>query len=585
MKRTALLLALLALVSPASAQRVLFVNAAAVRTGDGTSWATAYRSLQDALGAARGGDELWVAAGTYRPDEGVGFTPGDRRVTFTLALPLTLLGGFCGDETRADAVVPGRCPSVLEGDLAGNDDDADSLRFSDPKRADNTILMLRVEGAGAPSRLSGFTIRHAVTAMITTRSISMDRLTFTRNITAFAANADGITVRLTRSLLFDNVSVGGGTRNHLVLDSVRVRKHSRGIALYGNGGSLVVSRSSFERVRGWYAIEGQSTHVRVYNTTFVGGASETADVVNVDQSDVLFANVLFAGNRGGALYYSEDPARNVGFPSRLRLVGVTSYGNVTGSAGTSLMLEDTRDVRVANAILYGGVLTDPPDGTNPLGLMGTEVGWIGGFPRTSATIGASIIAGGLPRFATDGGGVRDIDPRFVDPLGPDGLPGTADDDFRLAPGSPARDAGDATALPPDEPDLDGDGDTHEPLPVDLAGRPRVQGAGLDLGAFEADPSVAAEREGPAPSEALALAVLGHPARGGLRLRVTLAEAAPATVTLYDALGRRVARLHDGPLAAGATVLDLPASALPPGVYAVRVVAGHHAATALVTIAR
>ena len=57
-------------------------------------------------------------------------------------------------------------------------------------------------------------------------------------------------------------------------------------------------------------------------------------------------------------------------------------------------------------------------------------------------------------------------------------------DLRLAADSPAVDAADAATLPADRYDLDADGVTDEPLPIDLAGSPRVAGAALDLGALE-----------------------------------------------------------------------------------------------------
>jgi len=60
------------------------------------------------------------------------------------------------------------------------------------------------------------------------------------------------------------------------------------------------------------------------------------------------------------------------------------------------------------------------------------------------------------------GGERniDVDPMFLDP---------AAGDFRFASGSPCIDAADNTAVPRDEFDLDGDGDTEEPIPFDIAG--------------------------------------------------------------------------------------------------------------------
>ena len=98
--------------------------------------------------------------------------------------------------------------------------------------------------------------------------------------------------------------------------------------------------------------------------------------------------------------------------------------------------------------------------------------------------------------APPGPGNISADPLFVDADGADNTPGTADDNLRLLPGSPCIDAGDDTAVPADEFDLDNDGDTAEPIPFDLAGLPRFvddpktpdTGNGtppiVDMGAYE-----------------------------------------------------------------------------------------------------
>ena len=76
-----------------------------------------------------------------------------------------------------------------------------------------------------------------------------------------------------------------------------------------------------------------------------------------------------------------------------------------------------------------------------------------------------------------GGDNLDVEPLFVDPLGPDGLPGTPDDDFRLFADSPCVDAGSNAFVPED-------------LATDLAGGARiVDGDGdgsaiIDMGAYE-----------------------------------------------------------------------------------------------------
>jgi hypothetical protein len=58
-----------------------------------------------------------------------------------------------------------------------------------------------------------------------------------------------------------------------------------------------------------------------------------------------------------------------------------------------------------------------------------------------------------------------------------------------------------------------------------------------------------------------------------------------TVEAFDALGRRVATVHDGPLAAGSHTLVLDASALPAGVYVVRAAAGTDVVARTVPVVR
>ncbi len=65
------------------------------------------------------------------------------------------------------------------------------------------------------------------------------------------------------------------------------------------------------------------------------------------------------------------------------------------------------------------------------------------------------------------------DPRFRDADGADNYAASwQDNDYRLAPTSPCIDAGDGWAVLRDESDVDGDGDTTEGLPVDLDGQAR-----------------------------------------------------------------------------------------------------------------
>src|SRR5512147_2853980 len=53
-----------------AAGTIVYVDAGASGTGDGSSWANAYPSLADALAGAASGTEIWVAKGTYKPTSG-----------------------------------------------------------------------------------------------------------------------------------------------------------------------------------------------------------------------------------------------------------------------------------------------------------------------------------------------------------------------------------------------------------------------------------------------------------------------------------------------------------------------------------
>ena len=115
----------------------------------------------------------------------------------------------------------------------------------------------------------------------------------------------------------------------------------------------------------------------------------------------------------------------------------------------------------------------------------------------------TFVQGLGPLYSGEGnlGGPTSPDPALVNPLGADGIAGTDDDDLRLGRGSVCIDAANNLWLPPDTDDIDGDGDTDEPLPIDGAGGERRlddpctidAGAGgppiVDMGAFEFLPEI------------------------------------------------------------------------------------------------
>ncbi len=89
----------------------------------------------------------------------------------------------------------------------------------------------------------------------------------------------------------------------------------------------------------------------------------------------------------------------------------------------------------------------------------------------------------------------------------------------------------------------------------------------------------------AEADGLALRTAPNPTRGVVTLTLTLDAPQTLSVSVVDVLGREVARLHDGPLAAGPHDLSLDASRLTSGVYVVRVTAGTITLTQRLTVVR
>jgi predicted outer membrane repeat protein len=192
----------------------------------------------------------------------------------------------------------------------------------------------------------------------------------------------------------------------------------------------------------------------VTNTTVGDGGA-----LNIGRGAELHAvSCAFTGNHadddGGGAYNDFD--------------SITSYSNCTFTQNTAGFSGDgmynaSSDPDILNSILW-----------NNNGLS-TSNQLAGGSP----VVDYSCLPGGW-------GSPNNIsaDPLFVDPDGPDDVPGTLDDDLRLAAGSPCIDSGSSGLLPADTTDADLDGDVGEPTPIDVAGHARVLCGGVDIGAHE-----------------------------------------------------------------------------------------------------
>jgi hypothetical protein len=124
------LLCCLLFVIDGQGKSIIYVRAAATRSGDGSSWTNAYRNFQTGVNAAFAGDSVFVAGGTYRPASGRSFSMKDG---------VKIYGGFAGTET-----------SLNQRRRAGQ------LAVSILKGNGNSVFVNH--GLTSSARLDGFTI-------------------------------------------------------------------------------------------------------------------------------------------------------------------------------------------------------------------------------------------------------------------------------------------------------------------------------------------------------------------------------------------------------------------------------------------
>lgn len=140
---------------------VIYVDRDAAGANNGASWANAYRALTSALSAATSGDEIWVAEGTYKPNDASGST--SRSQWFQLKNGVAVYGGFAGTETTRSQRAITTHPVILSGDLNGDDADANGDGFPEGASvAENCYHVLYHPfglGLNASAVLDGVTIR------------------------------------------------------------------------------------------------------------------------------------------------------------------------------------------------------------------------------------------------------------------------------------------------------------------------------------------------------------------------------------------------------------------------------------------
>jgi len=520
--------------------QTFFVDSDATGANDGSSWTSAFNHLQDALRAAISGDAIRVAKGTYTPDANAANPDGtgDRTATFHLKNGVAIKGSYAGfghpdPNIRSMTLYE----TILSGDLSDNDVAVanPSYLLTEATRAENSYHVVMGSGTDETSTLDGFTITagnanryvqdngYGGGMFINTGSPTVVNCVFTQNSGAYSgggmhnhSNARTVVTDCTFAGNYSDTGGGGignsgdsspivtgcdftgnaagesgggvcnGSDSYSTISNCTFCDNSAlesggAIALFPSSGGTISNCTFYDNsAPSGGAIYTHDGSPRVNSCKFIGNSADMgAGMANLKDSNPIVTNCMFCGNvadEGGAI-------SNTGADVMLSMC--TFVGNSSGS-GNALSCDSAQqaypsDLDAVNCILWDG---------------GSEI-W--NNDGSTITITYSDIQSGWP-----GQGNIDTDPSFVNAgyWDPNGTPLDPNDDFwvdgnyRLMAGSPCIDAGDNSAVPPDVNDLDGDGNTTEPLPFDLAGRPRFfddpnttdTGNGtppiVDIGAYE-----------------------------------------------------------------------------------------------------
>jgi predicted outer membrane repeat protein len=370
-------------------QQVYYVDFAAVGANNGTSWANAFKELQEALLVATPGAKILVATGDYWPDWDAiaNVYTGSRSATFQLKNGVTILGGYPhgGGARNPDANV-----TRLRGEIGPP-----------------TSRIYHIVTAGAAiddsAVLDGFTVIGAYAnaaypndrgggIMISGGSPVLRQLTIQQN---FATIAGGIynesgSPSLQRVTLDGNSSTNGGG------------------GMWNEGGGprltfVTFSNNTSTGEGGGLFSENGSPHIE--NSTFLSNqGTRGGGLSHWPGGSLVVDSTEFRGNQattdiGGGI---------MDWTGKLRLNNVTMSANSAPSAGGGIYLFDANTVTIRNSIFWANTG--------------------GSISGALATVSQSIVQGGYT-----GTGVANADPKFRVPAS----------DLRLKVGSPALDAGDA----------------------------------------------------------------------------------------------------------------------------------------------
>ena len=486
-------------------------------SGTGADWANSYGNLHVAIDASVSGDEIWVAAGTYRPTRNTGNAASifiQSRV-FMLKSGVKIYGGFAGTETMLSQRNVQTNPTILSGDHFGNDYLTGSgAIYNFYNNTENSTLVVAAVACDNAT-LDGFTIKGGNGVGSVPNQFGFHAFYHTSPITyVLFADCGGLYAESSSSLVVKNCTF---TENYAV-----------------NGGAGVTLIDN--------------TSPTMENCTFFRNASNYGAGLYCANNTVTLRNNIFlennafgtgtggtSGGTGGGLYLKNagsSTVQNCVFYKNAAVKGAGTHCLNNSSVFTNCTFANNEATNQGHAIDVFG--PNVPTFNNCIVWGSTASGIIS---PSSLTISNSVVKGGYA-----GTGNTDNNPKFKsvsNAIGTDGIWRTADDGLQLGFCSAAYNVLSSTGA----------------LPNDITGSP-IFGGLKDLGAYESQTSLV-----PTTSISIAASPSNQVSYiGNVTFTATLANAATGLVPTYKwtlngaAVGTNSATYSNNALASGDKIL-------------------------------
>lgn len=283
----------------------LYVDASATGANNGTSWANAFNSLQDALrfGCTQSGvgREVYVAQGTYLPDQGQGVSLDDRNASFTLHDSDKVYGGFPTGGSLFSERNPIAYPTILSGNIGLTNFETDNSYHIVTIAGNKSVLdgfTIKEGYANANASDGGGAIKNVQVVIHDTLEYSTSSIQNCKFIDNFGNNGGAIYTAPSASTYSSNMDVinssfenntsntNGGA---MFLNNNLLRLYSLNCLFDNNtaqikGGALHISLSNNAKI---------INNTFVYNNALVGGGA--------------ISNAGFISLNNSILYYNTDP--------------------------------------------------------------------------------------------------------------------------------------------------------------------------------------------------------------------------------------------------------------------------------------